>query len=51
MLELAGRSEVFLQNYRPGVAERLGMDYESIRAVRPDIVYVSISGYGRAART
>ena len=46
VLELARRSEVFLQNYRPGVAERLGMDYESIRAVRPDIVYVSISGYG-----
>ena len=46
VLELARSSEVFLQNYRPGVAERLGMDYESIRAVRPDIVYVSISGYG-----
>src|SRR5258705_13242421 len=46
VLELARRSEVFLQNYRPGVAERLGMDYESIRAVRPDIVYVSISGDG-----
>jgi crotonobetainyl-CoA:carnitine CoA-transferase CaiB-like acyl-CoA transferase len=48
VLELARRSEVFLQNYRPGVAERLGMDYESIRAVRPDIVYVSISGYGES---
>src|SRR5258708_36348451 len=48
VLDLARRSEVFLQNYRPGVAERLGMDYESIRAVRPDIVYVSISGYGES---
>ena len=48
MLDLARRSDVFLQNYRPGVAERLGMDYESIRAVRPDIVYVSISGYGES---
>ncbi len=47
-LDLARRSHVFLQNYRPGVAERLGMDYESIRAVRPDIVYVSISGYGES---
>jgi crotonobetainyl-CoA:carnitine CoA-transferase CaiB-like acyl-CoA transferase len=46
VLGLAGRSDVFLQNYRPGVAERLGMDYASIRAVRPDIVYVSVSGYG-----
>ena len=48
VLELARRSEVFLQNYRPGVAERLGLDYESVRAVRPDIVYVSISGYGES---
>src|SRR6266536_1997364 len=46
VLSLARRSDVFLQNYRPGVAERLGMDYESIRAARPDIVYVSISGFG-----
>src|ERR1700734_2216697 len=46
VLDLARRSEVFLQNYRPGVAERLGLGYESVRAVRPDIVYVSISGYG-----
>lgn len=48
VLGLAGRSDVFLQNYRPGVAERLGMDYASIRAVRPDIVYVSVSGYGES---
>ncbi len=46
VLELARRSDVFLQNYRSGVAERLGVDYASVRAVRPDIVYVSISGYG-----
>ena len=46
VLGLARRSDVFLQNYRPGVAERLGMDYASIRGVRPGIVYVSVSGYG-----
>jgi len=46
VLDLARTSDVFLQNYRGGVAERLGVDYESIRAVKPDIVYVSISGYG-----
>ena len=39
-------ADVFLQNYRPGVAERLGVDYATISAIRPDIVYVSISGYG-----
>jgi crotonobetainyl-CoA:carnitine CoA-transferase CaiB-like acyl-CoA transferase len=46
VLELARGSDVFLQNYRSGVAERLGVDYESIRGVKADIVYVSISGYG-----
>ena len=46
VLDLARTSDIFLQNYRSGVAERLGVDYASIRAVKPDIVYVSISGYG-----
>jgi crotonobetainyl-CoA:carnitine CoA-transferase CaiB-like acyl-CoA transferase len=46
LLELVRTSDVFLQNYRPGVAERLGVDAESIRALNPRIVYVSISGYG-----
>jgi crotonobetainyl-CoA:carnitine CoA-transferase CaiB-like acyl-CoA transferase len=35
-----------MQNYRPGVAERLGVDYEALRAINPRLVYVSISGYG-----
>ncbi len=46
MLDLARTSDVFLQNYRGGVADRLGVDYESIRAIKPDIVYIPISGYG-----
>jgi crotonobetainyl-CoA:carnitine CoA-transferase CaiB-like acyl-CoA transferase len=37
---------VFIQNFRPGVAERIGMGEDAIRAARPDIVYVSISGFG-----
>src|SRR5499425_2701358 len=44
--ELARTADVFLQNYRPGVAARLGMDYETIRDLNPRIVYISISGYG-----
>jgi crotonobetainyl-CoA:carnitine CoA-transferase CaiB-like acyl-CoA transferase len=44
--ELVAGADVFLQNYRPGVAARLGVDYESLRAINPSIVYVSISGYG-----
>src|SRR6478672_1137256 len=48
LLDLVEKSDVFLQNYRPGVAERLGVDYVSIAAVNPAIVYVSISGYGES---
>jgi len=39
---------VFIQNYRPGVAKRLGVDYDSLKAVNPRLVYVSISGYGES---
>lgn len=46
LLELARTADVFLQNYRPGVAKRLGIDYESLSAINPRLVYVSISGYG-----
>jgi crotonobetainyl-CoA:carnitine CoA-transferase CaiB-like acyl-CoA transferase len=48
VLRLATEADVVLQNYRPGVAARLGVDYESVRSVRPDVVYVSISGYGES---
>ncbi|MGD2045553.1 MAG: CoA transferase [Gemmatimonadota bacterium] len=44
---IAGGCDVFLQSSRPGVAERLGFDYESIRALRPDVVYASVSAYGK----
>ncbi len=43
---LARRSDVLLQNYRHGVAQRLGVDYESVRALNPQIIYCSISGFG-----
>jgi crotonobetainyl-CoA:carnitine CoA-transferase CaiB-like acyl-CoA transferase len=46
LLDLVRGADVFLQNYRPGVAKRLGVDYESLSAVNPRLVYVSISGYG-----
>jgi crotonobetainyl-CoA:carnitine CoA-transferase CaiB-like acyl-CoA transferase len=46
LLDLVRNADVFLQNYRPGVAERLGVDYETLRAINPRIVYVSMSGYG-----
>ena len=46
LLELTKSADVFLQNYRPGVAKRLGVDYESLAAVNPRLVYLSLSGYG-----
>lgn len=44
--KLLGRADVMIQNFRPGVIERLGLDYESVRNINPRIVYASISGYG-----
>lgn len=46
LYKLVAESDVFLQNYRPGVAARLGVDYETLKKINPSIVYVSISGYG-----
>ena len=44
LLDLVRTADVFLQNYRPGVAERLGVDYASLAKINPRLVYVSISG-------
>ena len=46
LLELVKTADVFLQNYRPGVAKRLGVDYETLSAINPKLIYASISGYG-----
>ncbi len=46
LIELVKTADVFLQNYRPGVARRLGVDYETLTKANPRLVYVSISGYG-----
>ncbi|HEX2335024.1 MAG TPA: CoA transferase, partial [Hyphomicrobiaceae bacterium] len=43
---LCQTADVLVQNFRPGVVERLGIDEDNIRQVAPDIVYVSISGFG-----
>ena len=44
---LASRADVIVENYRPDVKFRLGLDYETIRAINPRIVYASISGFGQ----
>jgi crotonobetainyl-CoA:carnitine CoA-transferase CaiB-like acyl-CoA transferase len=45
---LVGTADAFVQNFRPGVVERLGIDYGALSAVRPGLVYVSISGFGES---
>jgi crotonobetainyl-CoA:carnitine CoA-transferase CaiB-like acyl-CoA transferase len=45
--ELTRSADIVVENFRPGVTERLGIDYESLRRIRPDLVYCSITGYGR----
>ncbi len=46
LLRLVGSADVFVQNFRPGVAERMGLGEADLRRVRDDLVYVSISGFG-----
>ena len=47
VLDLAGHADVFIENFAPGVVGRLGCDYKAVSAVKPDIVYCSISGFGQ----
>ena len=44
---MAETADVIVENYRPGVKHRLGIDYETIRKINPRIVYASISGFGQ----
>jgi CoA:oxalate CoA-transferase len=44
--KLLSKADVLIQNFRPGVIERLGLDYEAVRKINPRLVYASISGYG-----
>lgn len=46
LIELAPQFDVVIHNFRPGVMARLGLDYESLVKKVPDLVYLSISGYG-----
>ena len=46
-MRLAAKADVVVENFRPDVKARLGIDYESLRAINPGIVYGSISGFGQ----
>lgn len=45
--KLVSNSDVLVENFRPGIAERLGIDYESLKKVNPSLIYCSISGFGQ----
>ena len=46
LLRLVATADVFVQNFRPGVAERMGFGEDALRAIKPNLIYVSISGFG-----
>jgi formyl-CoA transferase len=44
---LVGRTDIIIENYRPGVMQKFGLDYASLAADHPGLIYASISGYGQ----
>ena len=44
---LAKNADVVIEGFRPGVAERLGLDYEAVKGINPRIIYCSLTGYGQ----
>jgi formyl-CoA transferase len=46
-VRLAAKSDIVIENFRPGTLDAWGIGYTAVRAVRPDVIYVSISGYGQ----
>ena len=49
-LRLVEKADILVHNYRPGVPERLGLDYDTLTHVNPDLVYLASTGYGRMDR-
>lgn len=47
LFRLVETADIVVENFRPGVAKKLGVDYEAMRAVKPDIIMASLSGYGQ----
>jgi crotonobetainyl-CoA:carnitine CoA-transferase CaiB-like acyl-CoA transferase len=48
VLRIAARSDVVLESFRPGVADRLGVGFAAVRAHNPRVIYASVSGFGRS---
>src|SRR5689334_10997583 len=47
-LDLIKTADVVVENYRPGAMERMGLTYETLRALNPGLIYVAMSGFGQA---
>ena len=47
-MRLSATADVFIQNFRPGVVDRMGIGEQDVRSVAPNIIYVSISGFGES---
>ncbi|WGH77311.1 CaiB/BaiF CoA transferase family protein [Jannaschia ovalis] len=45
-LRLAATADIVVENFRPGVADRLGIGFDAIRAARPDVIFASLTGFG-----
>lgn len=48
MIELIKKSDVLLESFRPGAMKRLGFDYDTVKVLKPDIIYCSMTGYGQS---
>jgi len=46
-MKLARDADIVIENYRPGVTRKLGVDYDTIKGINPDVIYASISGFGQ----
>ena len=46
--KLVSTADVLIENYRPGIVKKLGIDYDSLKQIKPDLIYCSISGYGQS---
>lgn len=49
-IELVKTADILVENFRPGVMKRLGLDYEVLKEINPGLIYVAISGYGQTGR-
>lgn len=48
-VQLAGRADILVENFKPGSLDRYGLDYSSIAGLNPDVIYASITGFGTGA--